>query len=254
MSNLAVQLNMKNESNVIPFIVVDNDNIVVEDVKEQHPLAGKSCEVYAFRTMEEIAAMIAVFDKHIDEAENDNQRQIAYRNKMLFVIGINVGVRASDLRELRWSFFFNEDGSRKDFYKIQPKKTRKQKKFVTLYFNNAVWAIIDAYLEEYPFNSINDYLFASRKGDKPICVDSLCRIIKDTACEAGINQNIGSHSLRKTFGFWIWHESNDKNKALVILCNIFNHSSVQVTMKYIGLMNVEIEDTFNNLNLGIDLI
>lgn len=252
MSNLAYKFN--NKSNVVPFAIVDNDNNVVEDVKEPHPLTGKSCEVYAFRTNEEIAAMITVFDKHIDEAENDNQRQIAYRNKMLFVIGINVGIRASDLRELRWSFFFNNDGSRKAYYKIQPKKTRKQKKFVTMYFNSAVWAVIDAYLEEYPFDSINDYLFASRKGEDPINVHSLRRIIKQAAEEAGIHQNIGSHSLRKTFGYWVWHEADDKEKALVVLSHIFNHSSVSVTRIYIGLMNDEIEDTFNSLNLGIDMI
>ena len=101
---------------------------------------------------------------------------------------------------------------------------------------------------------MNDYLFASRKGDEPIVVQSLCRIIKDTAIEAGIKQNIGSHSLRKTWGFWCFHEAEDKNKALVILQRCFNHSSTQVTMKYIGLMDDEISDMYNSIELGFDMI
>lgn len=241
-------------ANVVSFESIKKQNNNVDDVKKKSSLAGKSCEVYAFRTKEEIAAMIDVFDKHIENAENDNQRQIAYRNKMLFVIGINVGIRAGDLRTLRWNFFFNENGSRKDSYKIQPEKTRKHKKFVTMHFNKAVEAIIDNYIAEYPIENLNDYLFASRVGEEPICVRSLGRIIKDAAKEAGITQNIASHSLRKSFAFWIWHEAEDKNRALVVLQNIFNHSSTQVTMKYIGLMDDEISDTFNSLNLGLDLI
>lgn len=254
MTNLAAQFNMMNKSNVIQFVIPNNDNNDIEEVKEPHPLTGQSCEVYAFRTKEEIAAMINVFDKHIEEAENDNQRQISFRNKMLFVIGINVGIRASDLRELRWSFFFNEDGTHKDSYKIQPKKTRKQKKFVTMYFNDAVKNMIDSYVAEYSYESIDDYMFASRKGGEPICVRSLCRIIKDAANEAGINQNIGSHSLRKTFGRFCFEQAEDKTRALVILQKAFNHSDSITTLKYIGLLDDDIEEMFNSLNLGIDSI
>lgn len=262
MANLAPEIKPKvnvelvNNSNIISFEVLKEmkNRNETKPKKKTNKVAGVSSEVYAFKTKEEIAAMIDVFNKHIDEATNDNQRQIAWRNKMLFVIGINVGIRASDLQELRWSFFFNDDGSRKEYYKIQPKKTKKTGKFVTLYFNDAVWTIIDAYLAEYSYNSLNDYLFPSRKGDSCITVNRLRKIIKFTAEEAGISQNIGSHSLRKSFGFWVWHEAKDKEKALVVLSSIFNHSSVATTRKYIGLLNDEIEETFGSLNLGIDFI
>ena len=221
-------------------------------------VAGKDSEVYAFRTKEEIDSIFKVLNKHIEEAENDNQRQIACRNKLLFLIGMNIGIRASDLRTLRWEFFFEKkkDGTLefKDFYVLQPMKQRKQKKFVKLFFNQTVRTAINNYMSEYPIEDLNDYLFASRKGDEPIVVQSLCRIIKDTAIEAGIKQNIGSHSLRKTWGFWCFHEAEDKNKALVILQRCFNHSSTQVTMKYIGLMDDEISDMYNSIELGFDMI
>ena len=256
MGNLAY---VRNYSNVIQFEDIRNKNNGQDDnCNKEHPLAGKSSEVYAFRTKEEIAAMISVFDKHIDEAENDNQRQIACRNKMLFVIGINVGIRASDLRTLRWSFFFDKqnDGSLKfkKSYTLQPMKQRKQKKFVKLYFNETVKQVINNYVAEYPVYDVNGYLFASRKGDEPICVRSLWRVIKEAAREAGIEQNIGSHSLRKTWAFHCWHEAEDKNKALVVLQQCFNHSSTQVTMRYIGLMDDEISDMYNSIELGLDMI
>lgn len=267
MSNAALAniIMPNNRSNIIPFekikpIVTDEPFMVAEEVGRDDcdNRAGEDTEVYAFRTREEIAAVINVFDRHIEEAETDNQRQIACRNKMLFVIGINVGIRASDLRTLKWSFFFDvtNGGEKKfkQFYTLQPMKQRKQKKFVKLFFNKAVKQAIESYVSEYPFNTIDEYLFASRKGDKPITVGSLWRIVKNAALEAGIQQNVGSHTLRKTFGRFCFIEAQDKTKALVMLQKIFNHSDTLTTMKYIGILDDEIEDMFNSIDLGLDMI
>lgn len=258
-SNVAIVAMEQNYTKVVPFDVIqgrfqnkdDSINVVSRTV-------GKSSEVYAFRTKEEITAMLEVFEKHIAESTNDDQRKIACRNKLLFLVGMNIGIRGSDLRSLKWSFFFDEqkDGTLefKKFYVLQPMKQRKQKKFVKLYFNKAVKTAINNYVSEYPMGNLNEYLFSSRKGEEPIEVKSLWRIIKDAAVEAGIKQNIGSHSLRKTFGYWVWHEAEDKNKALVILQQIFNHSNLQVTSKYIGILDDEIEDMFNSIELGLDMM
>lgn len=256
------------DENVIPFEVIKGKHKEKNEIKYNkdgsvrrtkcNKIAGKDSEVYAFRTKEEISNMLEVFDKHIAESTNNNQKQIACRNKLLFLIGMNVGIRGSDLRTLRWSFFFDKQDDNtlkfKSFYVLQPMKQRKQKKFVKLFFNQTVQTSINNYISEFPIENLNDYLFPSRKGDEPITVQSLWRIIKDVADEAGIEQNIGSHSLRKSFGFWCWHQADDKNKALVILQQIFNHSSTQVTAKYIGILDDEIEDMFNSIELGLDMI
>lgn len=264
MSGISVAPRLDN-NRVIPFELIVNSQKEKEvkynkdgSVRKTkcNKVSGKDSEVYAFKTKDEIDAMMAVLDNHIDTAINDNQKKIAYRNKMLFVIGINIGIRGSDLRTLRWSFFFDKKDNGtlkfKTFYVIQPIKQRKQKKFVKLFFNDAVKNAINSYIEKYPIDNLDDYLFTSRKGDEPIEVASLWRIVKNTAAEAGIEQNIGSHSLRKTFGFWCWHNHEDKNKALVILQQIFNHSSTQVTARYIGILDDEIEDMFHSINLGLD--
>lgn len=224
------------------------------DKRNPQKIAGKESEVYAFHTKEEIASMLKVFDTHIAEATNDHQRQIARRNKMLFLIGMNVGIRGSDLRTLKWNFFFKENGEFKEYYTLQPLKQRKQGKFVKLYFNQTVKKAVYDYIQYYPVEDMNGFLFQSRKGNEGLEVDSLRRIIKDTAHEAGIEQNIGSHSLRKSWGYWCWHEAQDKNRALVILQKCFNHSSSLTTMKYIGLLDNEISDMYHSIELGLEFL
>lgn len=241
-----------------PFKVIDGTKKYNLDgsIKRTHPnkRKGESSEVFAFRTEEEIKAMIDVFDKHITDALDENKEQIACRNKLLFLIGINIGIRASDLRTLKWSFFYNEDRTFKYGYTIFPKKTKN--KPVKLYFNDTVKKAIENYVSEYPIDDLNSYLFASRKGNEPVCESSICRIIKNAATEAGIMQNIGSHSMRKTWGFWRWHNANDNQKKsmLDMLMVCFNHSSPRVTAKYIGIMDDEIEEVFNSVNLGLEFI
>lgn len=224
------------------------------DKRHSNKVAGVSSEVYPFTSEAEIKSMINVFNKRIDEAPDENKQQIASRNKMMFLTGINLGIRASDLCGLKYSFFMNEDGTFKDFYRLQPKKTKKTGKYVTLYFNETVKKAIAEYVEKYQIQDMNEYLFKSRKGDGHITEIALGKIIKDAAKEIGIERNICSHSLRKTFGYWVYHNAKDKNNSLIILQTIFNHSSPAVTSKYIGLTDDEISDVFNTLNLGDEFI
>lgn len=224
------------------------------DKRHSNSLSGVSKEVYPLTKESEIKAIVDLLEKRIEEATDENKKQIAHRNKMMFLIGINLGIRASDLCGLKYSFFMNKDGTFKEGYSLQPKKTQKHKKFVKLYFNQVVKKAITEYIQNYPYDDIDEYLFKSRKGDKSISEHALWDIMNNTAIEAGIKQNIGSHTLRKTFGYWVWHSAEDKGRALVTLQAIFNHSSQNVTAKYIGLTNDEMCDIFNGLNLGIDFI
>lgn len=261
---MVAPIRKENTDNVIMLSVINGKLSKKPEVKynkdgsvnksHSNKIAGVSSEVYPFTSEEEIKSIINVFDKRINEASNENKRMIARRDKMMFLIGINLGIRASDLCSLRYSFFMEDDGSFKDFYSLQPKKTRKQKKFVKLYFNDVVKKAISDYIKKYPVEDVNGYIFKSRKGDGPITEKSLWRIIVEVTAEAGINKNVGSHTLRKTFGRFVWHNAEDKNKSLVILQTIFNHSSQSVTAKYIGLTDNEVSDVFNELNLGLDFI
>lgn len=262
MSNAALKI--QDAGNVIPFEVLrfpKEPKPVSNKARPYngcHKPAGESSEVYAFRTEEEIKAMIDVFDNRIEKAHTAARKQVASRNKLLFLIGINVGLRASDLVTLRYSFFYDydDDGTLrfKEFYTLQPKKQRKAKKFVKLFFNNTVKKALTDYIEQYPFESIDDYLFYSQEGDGAITTCTLWRIIKGAAKEAGLSQNVGSHTLRKTWGKFCFEQAEDKTKALVILQKCFNHSSQMTTLKYLGLLDEDIKDMYESVEIGFDFI
>lgn len=259
---MAVPVRKTTTDNVIkPYIrLVDGEKRVrynkdgTIDKRHSNAVKGKSSEVYPFSTQEEIKAMVDVFNEKIMNAQDEDKRWIASRNKMLFLIGINLSLRISDLVSLKWNFFLKDDMTFREFYRIQPKKTRKTGKFVTLFFNDVVKKSIVDYIEQYPIIDMDGYVFKSREGCGAITERAVWKIIVDAAAKAEIEHNVGTHSLRKTFGYHVWHNADDKEKALVMLMAIFNHSSVAMTKKYIGIMNEEIESVFNDLNLGIDLI
>lgn len=260
---MAAPIRKEETNNIIRLSIVNGKLGVKPEVKYNkdgsickiHPnkKAGVSSEVYGF-TEKEVKAMIDVFDKKIEEAPDENKRWVACRNKMMFLVGVNLSLRVSDLSGLTYSFFMRENGTFKDHYSLQPKKTKKTKKFVKLYFNEAVKTAITSYLEDYPMESMDDYLFKSREGDGHLTEVAIGRVIKNTAKEAGIDKNINSHSLRKTFGSMAYHRAADKNHALIVLQAIFNHSSPAITSRYIGLTDDEVSDVFNELNIGLEFL
>lgn len=234
-----------------PEVKYNKDGSV--DKRHSNRVAGVSSTVYPF-SVEEIKAVIDVFNNRIDEATNDNQRQIACRNKMLFLIGVNVGLRASDLMQLRWSYFYKNDMTFKEFYVLQPKKTRKTGKFVKIFFNQTVKKAIENYVSDYPIEDLNGYLFKSRKGDNPITERGLWKIIVDVADDASIDKNVGSHSLRKTWARNIYDNAEDKSEALVMLQECLRHSDSLTTLRYISIMDEEKKDMYESIELGLDLI
>lgn len=223
------------------------------DKRHSNRVSGVSSTVYPFN-LEEIKAVIDVFNNRIASATNENQRQIACRNKMLFLIGVNVGLRASDLMQLKWSYFYKDDLNFKEFYVLQPKKTKKTGKFVKIFFNQTVKRAIENYVNEYPIEDLNGYLFKSRKGDNPITERGLWKIIVDVAADANIEKNVGSHSLRKTWARNIYDNAEDKSEALVMLQECLRHSDSLTTLRYISIMDEEKKGMYESIELGLDYI
>lgn len=156
----------------------------------------------------------------------------SYRDYMLFVIGINTGLRISDILPLKVK---DIKGSH---IKIIEKKTGKTKRF---FINAPLRNELDKYTKGM---NDNDYLFPSRKGDKPITRVQAYRILNAVATKLGLEE-IGTHTLRKTFGYWHYQQFKD----VAILQDIFNHSSPSVTLRYIGI-NDDIKDkTIENFYL-----
>ena len=142
----------------------------------------------------------------------------SYRDYILFVIGINTGLRISDILQLK------VEDVKGSHIVITEKKTNKHKRF---YINEQLRKELNKYIKGM---NDNDYLFPSRKGDKPITRVQAYRILNDVAEKLGIDE-VGTHTLRKTFGYWHYQQYKD----VAILQDIFNHSSPSVTLRYIGI-------------------
>lgn len=260
---MVIPIRRQETDNVIALSVIDGRLVKKPEVRynkdgtidKRHcnRVSGVSSTVYPFN-VEEIKAVIDVLNGRIEEATNDNQKQIARRNKMLFLVGINVGLRASDLTQLRWSYFYKNDMTFKKSYVLQPKKQRKTGKFVEIFFNKTVRKAIENYANDYPIEDLNGYLFKSRKGENPITERGLWKIIVDVADDAGIEKNVGSHSLRKTWARNIYDNAEDKSEALVMLQECLRHSDSLTTLRYIAIMDEEKKDMYESIELGLDYI
>lgn len=164
-------------------------------------------------------------DKVLIQAMKETLRRKSERNYFLFVMGINTGLRISDLLPLRVN-----DVRDKTHIILKEKKTNKTKRFL---INLELRQLIDTYAAEM---EDGDYLFPSYKTGLPIQRIQAYKVLSEAAKAVGI-QNFGTHSMRKTFGFW--HYTINKNVAL--LQDIFNHASPDITLRYIGI-NQDIVD------------
>lgn len=181
-----------------------------------------------------------------------------YRNNMLFIVGINFGLRVSDLRTLRFAQLIDDDLRFKTTFPILEKKTAETRKvqrnrYITI--NDAVVDAVKLYLEHTENVSLSDYMFRSESNNgagknQPIHRNSVEEILKSAKKALGLDYRIATHTLRKTFGYHQMLMSNNDPRKLLLLQKIFGHSSVAQTLAYIGITGEEIEQAYLDLNLG----
>ena len=184
----------------------------------------------------------------------DNGR---YRDNMLFIVGINFGLRISDLLQLRFTQLINDDFSFKTTFPILEKKTRNTRKvrrnrYISI--NDAVMDAVTLYLK-HTHCKLDDYLFRSESNrgsnqNKPMSRMSADRILKGIANDLSLENKMATHSLRKTFAYHQMVMSNNDPRKLLLLQKMFGHSSAAQTLDYIGITGEEIEDAYMKLNLG----
>lgn len=158
------------------------------------------------------------------------------RDYLMFVIGINSGLRIGDLLSLTI-----DDVAGKDYITIREEKTDKIKRFA---LSDACKKAIKDYLKN--SGQTEGFLFKSRKGDKAISTVQAWRIINDAAAFAKIGENIGTHTMRKTFGYHALRKGID----IAYIMECLNHSSAAITKRYIGITQDELNDkVYLNMNL-----
>ena len=156
------------------------------------------------------------------------------RNYLLFLVGINTGLRIGDIVRLQVADI-------RGWYIV--KRERKTKKIQKIRMNMPLKREIEKFIKG---KKPSDYIFQSRNGkNKHITTQMGYLIIKSAAEDCGV-ENIGTHSMRKTFGYHYYK----KHKDLAMLMDLFNHSSPMITKRYIGLNQDQKDKTMSNFKLG----
>jgi integrase len=202
----------------------------MESLKNRnHPKKGSSTVVEPIRDEKNIWAIRKILS---DEP----------RNHLLFVMGINNGLRTGDLLKLKVKDV--KELKEGDSRNIKEGKTGKQN---ILVINKIVYKVLDHYLKESKTND-DDYLFKSKKGDnRPISIQAVNSLIKNWTSAINLKGNYGAHSLRKTWGYF---QRKIFGVGFEVICKRYNHSSPSVTMRYLGITDKEVRNILTNNEIG----
>ncbi len=167
-----------------------------------------------------------------------------YRNYTLFVLGINTALRISDLIELRWGNVYDFD--KKRFFKhiwVQEKKTKKQ---TCIALNKNCINALNKLRKQKQIYAPDKYIFVSFHNENShISRNWAYQIIKNAAKNTHIEGNISCHSMRKTFGYHAWKAGIPP----ALIMHIYNHSSLEITKRYLSIEQDDKDEVFRKINL-----
>lgn len=163
-----------------------------------------------------------------------------YKMSLLIGVGCFWGLRISDILSLRWKNILNVDE-----FSIIEHKTGKQR---TIRINSQLKRhITDCYKQINPIG-VNAPVLVSQKGTT-YTIQRINIILKEIKAQYKLSiKNFSCHSLRKTFGRQVYNQNSDNAElALVKLMELFNHSNVAITKRYLGLRQEELLHTYDCL-------
>ncbi len=164
------------------------------------------------------------------------------RDLTLFTLGINWGLRGSDLLALTWGDVLSPERRIKTKVTVTESKTGKARRFMV---SDTVRSALKGWLAEAGNVDRDGLLFPSRKGDSPMTIQRLHQLVNEWAGLANLQGHWGTHTLRKTYGYQMRTAGQD----IVKLMKIFGHSSQAITLRYIGIEQDEIDEANMSLNL-----
>lgn len=183
--------------------------------------------------MNQIKDVQPIRDKdQIEDMKWSLKRHCSERDYIMFLIGINTGLRVGDLLKLKTS-----DVRRKKTITIQEGKTKKPRTI-------ELESIYDE-IQNYVKDVASDWLFPSRKGDKSISTTQAYRQLNKAAEMVDMPDGIGTHTMRKTFGYWYYKEHRDVAELQMIL----NHTHPEITLRYIGKTQEDISNKLKTFKL-----
>ena len=164
-----------------------------------------------------------------------------YKFCLLISIGVFTGLRISDLLTLKYSDLLNNE----TFY-IKEKKTQKQR---SIKVNKDLKEIVSRIVQKSKVNDLDQLIFINKYGTKSIDKSyvnvKLKEIIK--MYRIRLDGNVSTHTFRKTLGRRVMEVNNYSNESLILLMDLFGHSSMSITKRYLGIREQEIHNVYDSL-------
>ncbi len=161
--------------------------------------------------------------------------QFAPKYGLYFVLGINTALRVSDLIKLKVSDVLGSH------IELSEQKTKKRKKIL---IPDHVRAKILSFIQG---KKEDDWLFEAKHTGRHIKRKTASKFLVKASRQIGL-KNINTHSLRKTFGYHLYKETND----LALVMKFLNHSNIANTLRYLGIDQEKEDQTMKNFNLGLN--
>ena len=166
-----------------------------------------------------------------------------YKFSLLISIGVFTGLRISDLLTLKYSDLIGNDVLR-----ITEKKTKKVR---SIKINKDLRDIVERIVSKMKVTELNTLIFLNRFGTKSIDKSYVNVRLKEIFIRYRIKVggNVSTHTFRKTLGRRVMEVNNYSNESLVLLMELFGHSSMSITKRYLGIREQEIHDVYDSLTL-----
>lgn len=179
------------------------------------------------------------FKSLISKLERDGN----FKFCLLISIGVLTGLRIGDLLQLKFNQFENSD-----ILTITEKKTKKTRR---IKINPDLKMIVERIKGKMQFGDSNQYIFVNKYGSKPIDQSYVNVKLKEIFKQYNIvlEGNASSHLFRKTLGNRVLKLNNYSNESIVLLMELFSHSSPAMTKKYLGIREKEIHDVYDSVKL-----
>jgi site-specific recombinase XerD len=185
--------------------------------------------VEAFRDVKQINALKRFLKRHSE------------RDFLLFVFGINTGMKMNDMLVLKVKDVTDEEMRVNSFCTIDSIDTGAG---MQMYLNAKIRTAIEHYIDNTGLAK-EDFLFLSPKTKNPISRQQAHRIIHQAVDALGIKGKYGASSMRKTFGYHAYK----KGVSISLIQKHFHHSTPSETYKYLGISKEDSITTIIDVNL-----
>ena len=163
-----------------------------------------------------------------------------YKMSLLIALGCFTGLRITDILALTWEQILNTEE-----FTITEKKTGKKR---VLRLNPQLQQHIQECHEHIQPLKDTSIILLSQTGTV-FTIQRINVILKEIKKKYRLKvKDFSCHSLRKTFSRQVYNMNSENSElALVKLMELFNHSSVAITKRYLGLRQEEILQTYDCL-------